>query len=276
MGSSPLARGLRAPLLILRLRSGIIPARAGFTQPGAGYKPGDKDHPRSRGVYYGRNNGKFRIAGSSPLARGLQSSVGLVYRPTGIIPARAGFTRRFLHVRARGQDHPRSRGVYSAFDPVDNPGGSSPLARGLRILISGPRSRPRIIPARAGFTKENQRGGGRKQDHPRSRGVYRLTVSAPRAGAGSSPLARGLHEMVEAAHAQIRIIPARAGFTSAGRPGRRRAADHPRSRGVYKRSSGRRGGRGGSSPLARGLQRPYRRRIHGRRIIPARAGFTPG
>ena len=51
----------------------------------------------------------------------------------------------------------------------------------------------------------------------------------------------------------LRIIPARAGFTRSPRGHARRAADHPRSRGVY--HDGVEGGTGdvGSSPLARGL-----------------------
>ena len=35
-GSSPLARGLRALLLLARVREGIIPARAGFTTARSG------------------------------------------------------------------------------------------------------------------------------------------------------------------------------------------------------------------------------------------------
>ena len=72
------------------------------------------------------------------------------------------------------------------------------------------------------------------------------------------------------------IIPARAGFTGC-RPGRfRPAPDHPRSRRVYQFSYSNPDGNLGSSPLARGLQRLGRRPGKGRRIIPARAGFTAG
>ena len=73
---------------------------------------------------------------------------------------------------------------------------------------------------------------------------------------GSSPLARGLPR--ERAHRRDphRIIPARAGFTAGYAGCRWDAADHPRSRGVYRRPR-------------RGPQRD-------RGIIPARAGFTGG
>ena len=51
-------------------------------------------------------------------------------------------------------------------------------------------------------------------------------------------------------------------------------ADHPRSRGVYRRSPRTRRGGGGSSPLARGLQEQLNSLEDVSRIIPARAGFT--
>ena len=50
-GSSPLARGLRGPSRHPSRRGGIIPARAGFTVPGRWSMMGNRDHPRSRGVY---------------------------------------------------------------------------------------------------------------------------------------------------------------------------------------------------------------------------------
>ena len=51
-------------------------------------------------------------------------------------------------------------------------------------------------------------------------------------------------------------------------------ADHPRSRGVYWSASTVFSSGCGSSPLARGLHPPLLLRVHPRRIIPARAGFT--
>ena len=70
--------------------------------------------------------------GSSPLARGLLSKLLENVRDQGIIPARAGFTKRSFIIISSLQDHPRSRGVYTSRQ-VDCDGiyGSSPLARGL-------------------------------------------------------------------------------------------------------------------------------------------------
>ena len=70
------------------------------------------------------------------------------------------------------------------------------------------------------------------------------------------------------------IIPARAGFTLRRAWVRALGGDHPRSRGVYPRPDPRERIREGSSPLARGLREAVQDGLGGRRIIPARAGFT--
>ena len=51
--------------------------------------------------------------GSSPLARGLLLGAAQFQVQRGIIPARAGFTLSVHVPEGGGQDHPRSRGVYS-------------------------------------------------------------------------------------------------------------------------------------------------------------------
>ena len=172
-GSSPLARGLPQGYDRHRLQRRIIPARAGFTLSGRGFKRAHKDHPRSRGVYFHAELHRPGIEGSSPLARGLPAPPGLRPGLPGIIPARAGFTLGDAGHAAPAPDHPRSRGVYGA--PAGAAmayTGSSPLARGLRAVEVQRLLRPGIIPARAGFTNTNGlRKPGRK-DHPRSRGVY--------------------------------------------------------------------------------------------------------
>ena len=152
--------------------------------------------------------------------------------------------------------------------------GQSPLARGLRPCARRRRRRPRIIPARAGFTPPPTHSRARPADHPRSRGVYFRVRHLDAREGGSSPLARGLRGRGAFQEPKHRIIPARAGFT---RPPRRSScppADHPRSRGVYDEEAAGQPDYWGSSPLARGL-RPQGRldRLHGG-IIPARAGFT--
>ena len=173
------------------------------------------------------------------------------------------------------QDHPRSRGVYAATPRMAaRIVGSSPLARGLPFHAVADGDPVRIIPARAGFTGHTTTPVPVTADHPRSRGVYRLTIVISPHKTGSSPLARGLQRARHRARPRGRIIPARAGFTRGRRNSPAAEKDHPRSRGVYliarptindiavdhPRSRGVYPGVlgllrlwGGSSPLARGL-----------------------
>ena len=93
MGSSPLARGLRAGLGVSDDHRRIIPARAGFTRTWPSCPPARADHPRSRGVYLGVLPDALAGTGSSPLARGLHLDDADRDDRSRIIPARAGFTR---------------------------------------------------------------------------------------------------------------------------------------------------------------------------------------
>ena len=173
LGSSPLARGLRLGGGFGGVRYRIIPARAGFT----------KEELASL----------RKAAGSSPLARGLRIIRGSGHGSTGIIPARAGFTNSPFPGLSGTQDHPRSRGVYTAHQRGNQGSlGSSPLARGLPTTAGRRSSECRIIPARAGFTRGCAGGMSRPPDHPRSRGVYWSFVLGIGWVGGSSPLARGL------------------------------------------------------------------------------------
>ena len=74
--------------------------------------------------------------------------------------------------------------------------------------------------------------------------------------------------------AGLRIIPARAGFTTITESVIVERRDHPRSRGVYTNPSGAAGIAQGSSPLARGLLYSITIISKDGGIIPARAGFT--
>ena len=193
----------------------------------------------------------------------------------GIIPARAGFTpARRRHRRAR-QDHPRSRGVYESWTIGDlDDLGSSPLARGLPATALAETAALRIIPARAGFTCTHRSSGIPAPDHPRSRGVYPDEQVRTALARGSSPLARGLRRLCAPGDPHMRIIPARAGFTSCPWRTSGIASDHPRSRGVYEYDVQRLVDKAGSSPLARGLPGSSGPSTESPRIIPARAGFT--
>ena len=132
-GIIPARAGFTPPNPIFRRNiNGIIPARAGFTGRVRDRVYSYWDHPRSRGVY-GPGAAQRRSAdGSSPLARGLPQAVLTTNDFFGIIPARAGFTRRIIACAGNMRDHPRSRGVYRRFGLRRQvSAGSSPLARGL-------------------------------------------------------------------------------------------------------------------------------------------------
>ena len=194
MGSSPLARGLRATTLSGTSAFGIIPARAGFTKTRNPYHSLNADHPRSRGVYGRPWVQMLGHGGSSPLARGLHLRIYQNDDILGIIPARAGFTVA-ARTRVRdARDHPRSRGVY-------------------RLCVCVLFVRLWIIPARAGFTRGVHSGAEDDRDHPRSRGVYSRVWLPEETAAGSSPLARGLRTISPEKGPRHGIIPARAGFT---------------------------------------------------------------
>ena len=150
----------------------------------------------------------------------------------------------------------------------------SPLARGLRYLGSRLQGRGGIIPARAGFTNQENPSSPPRRDHPRSRGVYTFRPPSPLSIPGSSPLARGLLLDDDLLGAISRIIPARAGFTAAREASAGHSSDHPRSRGVYPDGGCLMGQIKGSSPLARGLLPTRYQPNLADRIIPARTGFT--
>ena len=234
--------------------------------------------------------------GSSPLARGLLKGTQRSAMPSRIIPARAGFTSRPRPAHHDSQDHPRSRGVYTSPQRLSSCGaGSSPLARGLPPVDEGEGEVLGIIPARAGFTPNNERKRRMFKDHPRSRGVYVMNVMLSENVPGSSPLARGLRRRDPAEGLMGRIIPARAGFTRCLWVACIPVEDHPRSRGVYSHYASHTSGcariiparagftqgveeggdpLGGSSPLARGLPGQAGADPGDDGIIPARAGFT--
>ena len=254
-GSSPLARGLLLPSHGCGASHRIIPARAGFTSRCEGDSFRCLDHPRSRGVYRREIIASPATLGSSPLARGLPVEPDLAGADVGIIPARAGFTGRKCNIFAYGQDHPRSRGVYAHDNlTVIRNLGSSPLARGLPRGDGARRRRPRIIPARAGFTAGMPPCERASEDHPRSRGVYKGRRSRIWVGGGSSPLARGLLPRPRRRRAGAGIIPARAGFTPASHAIGWAGRIIPARAGFTWRSTLTSQKGAGSSPLARGLR----------------------
>ena len=172
------------------------------------------DHPRTRGVYSSTRSTCRAWRGSSPHTRGLQRILRTPKRPSGIIPAHAGFTQGECGAYADKEDHPRTRGVYiESVLLLLLPVGSSPHTRGL-LRHRPPMARPRrIIPAHAGFTRPCCRLAVGSADHPRTRGVYDGELRQDGHREGSSPHTRGLLSSILFPGVLTRIIPAHAGFT---------------------------------------------------------------
>ena len=131
-----------------------------------------------------------------------------------------------------------------------------------------------IIPAHAGFTRDDVRSGASYWDHPRTRGVYTCQQELAQRSLGSSPHTRGLPLTNSNSSLRKRIIPAHAGFTGGGCVSLSRVWDHPRTRGVYVGEPGDQGPEQGSSPHTRGLRSGHNNFLPILRIIPAHAGFT--
>ena len=153
-GSSPRARGTPSALLACVILNGIIPACAGNTSLHLRSDSAWRDHPRVRGEHAKHCVFMTYMSGSSPRARGTHLLRLVRDHVTGIIPACAGNTIGGFMLAKEGQDHPRVRGEhglrpsgYSLFQ------GSSPRARGTRLLGLGPFRLLGIIPACAGNTR---------------------------------------------------------------------------------------------------------------------------
>ena len=258
-GSSPLARGTRACLIQLLALSRLIPARAGNTRSGCLALVPASAHPRSRGEHAPVELERENLLGSSPLARGTHLGGTVDDTPDRLIPARAGNTATMTASRSGLSAHPRSRGehVYPVADKVAD-AGSSPLARGTRVHPVPTKSPHRLIPARAGNTRARNRTDRLFSAHPRSRGEHDWHRAIAAFTFGSSPLARGTRGFSGNFFPFRRLIPARAGNTTARGGSRNTPAAHPRSRGEHLPHRMLRCWRSGSSPLARGTLRGFR------------------
>ena len=191
-GSSPLARGTHVLVHEGRGRVGLIPARAGNMEEPPPTPPVKWAHPRSRGEHRSHQNRGCRPTGSSPLARGTRARNCRSTSRAGLIPARAGNTPNGRELNERAGAHPRSRGEHGwVCGSQWFLWGSSPLARGTRIIPFWKAFLIGLIPARAGNTRYRCPYNCADGAHPRSRGEHHELVTVDDARRGSSPLARG-------------------------------------------------------------------------------------
>ena len=173
-------------------------------------------HPRSRGEHCSVFTTTTDEFGSSPLARGTPGFIITDAALIRLIPARAGNTIGRTQAKAAQPAHPRSRGEHYFASDVQLPyPGSSPLARGTHCRLSHCYIVVRLIPARAGNTLDESIYRGALSAHPRSRGEHEWQEAGRNRSRGSSPLARGTLENFLNFFRFQRLIPARAGNTSA-------------------------------------------------------------
>ena len=233
-GSSPLARGTLGGIVSVGNRARLIPARAGNTPWSDSSHSRMSAHPRSRGEHHHQRSLTLADVGSSPLARGTLSSSCYRMKILRLIPARAGNTHPGPKRSYLKSAHPRSRGEHAlSSQKEDYPGGSSPPVLGTRHPILSQPSRARLIPARAGNTKQVPAAASGARAHPRSRGDHVIAGENFGITTGSSPLARGAPVTRLTRNHNRRLIPARAGNTQTLPPSSIRRAAHPRSRGEH-------------------------------------------
>ena len=215
------------------------------------------------------------VLGSSPHARGAPRPHGLHGGRVGIIPACAGSTGLPGKRKAGRWDHPRMRGEHTTHVAANgNQLGSSPHARGARLLHARRRRDGGIIPACAGSTAPYATEGKLDWDHPRMRGEHNLRTYWSWWQLGSSPHARGAPAREKRFVDVVGIIPACAGSTIRAAPPVGGAGDHPRMRGEHGRLKRLAEAWAGSSPHARGALAHLVAREGHHGIIPACAGST--
>ena len=233
----------------------LIPARAGKTVERVHACFERWAHPRACGENVRERDESRPVAGSSPRVRGKhQRSVRGHQRP-GLIPARAGKTQARARTACTSSAHPRACGenMVRVARYADNLG-SSPRVRGKRGPWAHVGVRGRLIPARAGKTKQSKTHYVGAWAHPRACGENPHAGDREREGAGSSPRVRGKHN--DACYPPLPPVA------------------HPRACGENDELVDHDPGFFGSSPRVRGKP-PARLLLPGLpRLIPARAGKT--
>ena len=216
-GSSPRVRGKRVPGTRPPVFVRSIPAHAGQTVSPRIQTTCPSDHPRACGANIEHLERQQRKYGSSPRVRGKLFLPFFACAGIRIIPARAGQTARRSTRRRTSPDHPRACGANQEVLVLRASFlGSSPRVRGKHDCQTSRRSGYRIIPARAGQTRRGVRVSSTSPDHPRACGANSCSLSRLSSTSGSSPRVRGKPWRAVCLHGRYRIIPARAGQTSAG------------------------------------------------------------
>ena len=215
-GSSPRVRGKRRQRRRGRSVLGLIPARAGKTRSCAPSTTPRTAHPRACGENLARRGRGSLGGGSSPRVRGKQAVQALGGEPGGLIPARAGKTTSPTAASTSAWAHPRACGENSTASATSRCwSGSSPRVRGKRGDQGPPAGGGGLIPARAGKTSAFRSASPPLPAHPRACGENEWKNGGGQIRTGSSPRVRGKRRRSLLRSLLLRLIPARAGKTSA-------------------------------------------------------------
>ena len=235
--------------------------------------------------------------GSSPRVRGKLPRPDRRVRSHRLIPARAGKTWPVTVPAFGVQAHPRACGENLPASPPAAPGGgSSPRGRGKHAPATPSNDTSGLIPARAGKTGGSVCRSASPAAHPRACGENSSEKQAGRGEQGSSPRVRGKLVGMLDANRSGGLIPARAGKTLRRARGMCVPWAHPRACGenvkaklvdwvtaAHPRACGENlhlvtvdEAWAGSSPRVRGKPHRADRGRPRTRLIPARAGKTPG
>ena len=170
-GSSPRVRGKPGQQVVRDELHGLIPARAGKTRASGQGGAGQGAHPRACGENLLQRPPRLQIDGSSPRVRGKRGSDEDRVHPPGLIPARAGKTFICASFPLTLKAHPRACGEnFSSMESWATDPGSSPRVRGKRSWRTSRPPSGRLIPARAGKTRDPRTRPVRGPAHPRACG----------------------------------------------------------------------------------------------------------
>ena len=193
---------------------GLIPARAGSTQKSDRWRKLYRAHPRPCGEHDKAYNLWRSETGSSPPVRGALHRTIRVTPPLGLIPARAGSTRKPVAAFQLGGAHPRPCGEHTLEEAkAYRDEGSSPPVRGAQQFCRCRAGLHGLIPARAGSTLYVIFQVFPAGAHPRPCGEHTPGRPLELVHSGSSPPVRGALDGKISLKDKDRLIPARAGST---------------------------------------------------------------